>query len=288
MMRVAILMTVFNRRELTLACLRCCDAAVGQVKAEGKYSFSFYLTDDGSTDGTAGAVSAAFPDVHIIKGSGSLFWNRGMNAAWEAAAKGDYDFYLWLNNDTMVSENAFSALLENSSYLRHRAIVVGTAAGSDGTMSYGGRMKDGRMVAPDKEIPVPCDIFNGNLVLVPKAVYEALGMLEPRYSHSFGDFDYGVRARKKGINPVVAPGTLAVCDRNGDLPEWRNSSHSLRERYRILMSPKGRPFREQFLYDARCRGTFFAAVHFLSLNFKVLFPKTDKKTKRPPSQAISL
>ena len=282
-------MTVFNRRETTLECLRHCYAAAAHVKTDGRGSFSFsvYMTDDGSTDGTAETVSAAFPDVRIIKGSGSLYWNRGMIAAWEAAAKEDYDFYLWLNNDTMVSENAFSVLLENSSYLRHRAIVAGTVAGRDGKLSYGGRTKDGRIVPPDKEIPVPCDTFNGNLVLVPRAVYNAAGMLEPRYSHSFGDFDYGVRALKKGINPVVAPGVLAVCDRNGDVPEWRNSSHSLRERYRILMSPKGRPFREQFLYDARCRNAVFAVMHFLSLNFRVLFPKREKKTKRPPSQATS-
>ena len=45
------------------------------------------------------AVGKMFPQVHIIKGDGNLFWNRGMYMAWQAAIKEkDYDFYLWLND----------------------------------------------------------------------------------------------------------------------------------------------------------------------------------------------
>jgi len=276
MQTVAILLTVFNRREMTLSCLRSCYAEIDALKAEAKYSFSVYMTDDGSTDGVSEAVSEKFPDVHIIKGDGSLYWNRGMIAAWNEAAKEDYDFYLWMNNDTVPVENAFSVLLENSSYLRHRAIVVGTAEDSDGQLSYGGRTRKGRIVRPDPEIPVPCDIFNGNMVLVPSCVYKTLGTMDPKFSHGFGDFDYGIRAVKEGLTAVVAPGILAVCDRNPGIPKWRDSSLALKERYSAVMSPKGRPFREQFLYDVRKSGAVAAVAHFLSLNVKVLFPKRKR------------
>lgn len=276
MQTVALLFTAFNRREMTLDCLRLCYAEIEAVKADARYSFSVYLTDDGSTDGLSEAVAGAFSDVHIIKGDGTLFWNRGMIAAWKAASKEDFDFYLWMNNDTMPVPGSFSVLLENSFYLGHRAIVVGTAVDSAGNLSYGGRTKNGKLIEPDPEIPVPCDIFNGNMVLVPKPVYEILGTMEPKYTHGFGDFDYGVRAMKDDITSVVAPGILASCDRNPGIPRWRDASLPLKKRYRDLMSPKGRPFGEQFLYDVRKSGILFAIVHFISINIKVVFPKRNR------------
>lgn len=272
-MNVAVLLSVFNRKESTLQCLARCYEQISAFRASGKYKFDIYLTEDGCTDGTAEAVASEFPEVRIVHGDGSLFWNRGMCAAWNEAAKEGYDFYLWINDDTMIRPGAFAILLENSSSLGHKAIVVGTASDSKGSLSYGGRTRKGKIISPDPMIPVACDIFNGNLVLVPRYVFKILGTMDPRYSHSFGDFDYGVRAMKKGITEVVAPGILADCDRNPGYPKWRNPSIPLRERYAALLSPKGRPFGEQFLYDRRCFGSIKAVVHFFSLNLRVLFPK---------------
>ena len=192
------------------------------------------------------------------------------------AAKEDPDFYIWLNDDMLLKPGAFSVLLENSSYLKHRAIVVGTAVDSKGEYSYGGRTVYGRIIPPDPVIPVVCDIFNGNLVLVPKSVYEAVGTMDQFYSHGFGDFDYGVRADKAGITSVVAPGVLAVCDRNPGIPKWRNAAFPLKERFSALSDPKGRPLKEQFVYDSRRSNVFVAAGHICSILLKVLFPKREK------------
>ncbi len=275
-MTVAVLMTVHNRKSSTLKCLSLLYQQTDALKRAGKYAFSVYLTDDGSTDGTSEAVGGLFPDVNIIHGDGSLYWNRGMCEAWDVAARTSPDFYLWLNDDTMLKTGAIAALLENSTYLGHRAIVAGTAEDHLGRLSYGGRTKYGRIITPDPMIPEPCDIFNGNLVLVPDFVYRRLGTLDRIYSHSFGDFDYGVRAAKKNLTAVVAPGVLAECDRNEALPKWRDPAFSLKVRYASIMGPKGRPFKEQFIYDFRAFGPVRAMLHFLSLNLKVLFPMRYK------------
>ncbi len=275
-MRVAVLIAARNRKEKTLSCLRNCGAQVDFLRAEGKYSFEIYLTDDGSTDGTPEAVAAEFPEVHIIRGDGTLYWNRGMRAAWTEAAKGGFDFYIWLNDDTVLERGAFAVMLENSAFLGHNSILVGTAVDGNGAYSYGGRTLSGRIVPPDPDIPIVCDIFNGNFVLVPKAVYEVVGMMDPIYCHSFGDYDYGVRAAKAGIASLVAPGILGKCDRNPGPPKWRDASLSLKERVRALRDPKGRPFREQFVYDTRSANFFTAVGHYVSIFFKVLFPAKKK------------
>lgn len=272
-MCVAILLTVFNRREKTLACLRNCFEQIDSLRVDDKYTVSIYLTDDGSTDGTYETVSSHFPEVHIIRGDGHLYWNHGMRAAWAEAAGKDYDFYLWVNDDTILRPGALASLLENSYYLRHKAIVVGTAVNSEGEYSYGGRDSSGRLVPPDPTIPVPCDTFNGNLVLIPRSVYKVVGMMDAYYSHSFGDYDYGVRADKAGIVSVVAPGVLAECDRDPGIPKWRNGEYPLKERIRALQDPKGRPLNETFLFDTRQHSIFKAVGHCVSLLLKTIFAR---------------
>ena len=272
-MKVAILMSVYNRKEKTMECLDICHSEIESFRSRNEYEFNIFLTEDNCTDGTAEAIAETYPDVKILHGDGNLFWNRGMIKAWNEAVKSSPDFYLWLNDDTMIFKGALSVLLETSSYLKHKAIVVGTAADSSGKLSYGGKNRSDRLIVPDKEIPVSCYTFNGNLVLVPSSVYRKLGTMDIIYSHSFGDFDYGIRADKAGITSVVAPGILARCDRNPGFPKWRDASLPLNERYAAIMSPKGRPFKEQFIYDCRYKNILWAAGHFMSLNMKVLFPK---------------
>ena len=274
-MEVAVLLTVRNRREKTLRCLDEVFRQADLLRGEGDYVLTVYQVDDVSTDATSEAVRERYPQVRLLSGDGSLYWNQGMRLAWETAAADDPDFYCWLNDDTLLREGALSVLLETSLFLRHKAIVVGTAMGADGALSYGGRTRSNKVVEPDPVIPVPCWTFNGNLVLVPRAVWKVLGNLEPLYRHSFGDYDYGVRALKAGVARVVAPGVLADCPRNPGVEPWRSSAYSLRERYAFLFSPKGRPPREQFRYDCRSMGFFRAVGHFVSLNLKVLFPRQN-------------
>ncbi len=266
-------MTVFNRREQTLACLDNCYRQFDSMRGDGKYTFSIWLVDDGSTDGTSEAVRERYPQVHLIRGNGSLFWNQGMRLAWSSAEESKPDFYLWLNDDTLLKEGAIASLMETSEFLKHRSIVVGTTSNAKGELSYGGRTKSNKIVVPDAEIPVPCYTFNGNIVLIPSSVHHVLGNLEERYHHSFGDYDYGVRAAKKGITRAVAAGVLGVCDRNPGTPKWRNAAYPLDERIKYLLGPKGRPPREQFCYDCRDKGVFWAVGHAISILFKVLFPK---------------
>lgn len=270
---VAALLTVFNRKAKTLACLESLYVQCEAISAEGRYRFSAFMVDDGCTDGTSEAVRERFPQTHIIRTDGGLFWNQGMRKAWDEAAREDFDFYLLINDDITLADGALDALLENSTFLRHRAIVVGTTSNSSGTITYGGRTKSNKIVQPDPAIPVSCHMFNGNLVLIPKFVYEKVGNLSPAYQHSFGDYDYGVRARKLGIACVVAPGVLAVCERNSGPEKWRNATFPVRERLAYLKSPKGRPPKEQFIFDSRLKGLLYAVGHGISVLFKMLFSR---------------
>jgi GT2 family glycosyltransferase len=79
--RTAVLITCHNRKPKTLACL----AALFNQELSPEVTIDVYLVDDGSTDGTAEAVHQAYPQVKILQGDGSLFWNRGMRKAFAEA-----------------------------------------------------------------------------------------------------------------------------------------------------------------------------------------------------------
>jgi GT2 family glycosyltransferase len=273
-MLIAAILTCHNRRDKTLACLSALYAARDRAAELG---LQVYLTDDGSTDGTAAAVRAFDPRIQVVQGTGGLYWNRGMVAAWRAALESDgaYDAFLLLNDDTLLDADALSVLLEPAGKIRTNAIIVGAVRDPEsGELTYGGirrtsRWHPGRTTQlPIASEPQDADTFNANCVLVPAGCVERIGTLDPVFTHAMGDFDYGLRARKAGIRVVVAPGTVGTCPRNDLRGSWRDSSLSTRERLRRLNSPKGLPYREWQQYLRRHGAPFpwlLAAAPLISI-----------------------
>ena len=214
---VAVLMTCHNRRALTVRCLESLRAQKSDAE------LALFVVDDGSSDGTADAVRAAWPAARIITGNGSLFWNGGMRLAWETAAKaGSFDHYLWLNDDVVLDPGAIDRLVREAAGLADAdgaAIVCGsTRRPGTGEVSYGGqrRVHPRRplrlTVAPPGRAPIAVESFSGNIVLVSAAAYARLGNLAPAYVHIFGDLDYGLRARAAGVPVYAGSGYFGECE----------------------------------------------------------------------------
>lgn len=259
---IAVLMTSFNRREHTLSCL---ERLFEQARGENAklFDLTVVLVDDGSTDGTAKAVHWMFPEVFLLEGDGSLYWNRGMHRAFAYALERKSDFYLWLNDDTLLLPGALHRLwtaMQQLAQAKIAAIVTGSTCDEhSGKLSYGGMRWSGDWlrqavgIEPGDEL-IPCDTMNGNCTLIPHAIAQALGNLDPAFQHSFGDFDYGFRARAAGFPIFVAPGLFGSCSDNSHEGTWRDPKASFLKRWRHLNSPKGSPFGEWSLYCRRHLG----------------------------------
>lgn len=270
MLAIAALLTVFNRREKTL---RCLSRLLDQVTND-HISLEVFMVDDGSSDGTTQSVKEQFPSVNIIYGTGNLFWNRGMYLAWQTAAKYKaFDYYFWINDDTFLLPGALRRLLQTSEEFNQKAIVVGTTSTNNDVtqLTYGGRDKKGRVLAP-KDYAIPCNHFNGNIVLVPKFAYELLGPNDPVFHHALGDFDYGKRAYKRGIKMMVAPGVLGTCDAHEVLPDWCNPKISLKKRWTAFRTPLGQNPEELFIYNFRHDGMGKALYNYLTNHLRVILP----------------
>ena len=258
MVRVAAVMTCFNRREKTLDCLRSLRRQRGH-NAE----IVPYVVDDGSTDGTAEAVRREHPEARLIAGDGSLYWGGGMRLALERAFSGDHDYYLWLNDDIDLDDDAVARLLSTARSLeadgRGPAIVVGSMRHPEsGNVTYGGRFRPSRrrrtqfvVMDPPADGPRPTETFNGNLVLVPATVAARVGNVDPAFRQQWGDQDYGLRARAAGIGAWVAPGTFGACARN---PEVVYGRRPLLQELRDLASIKQLPPRDWATFTRRWAG----------------------------------
>jgi len=258
---IAVLLTCYNRKEVTLSCL---DNLFKNNIPDG-YSFKVFLVDDGSTDGTDDAVREVYPQVNIIKGDGSLFWNGGMRVAFEAAMKVKYDYYLWLNDDTLLYSTTIESLIKASKELKERlgqsAIVVGaTQDENDGRLTYGGVDRKSSwkrtaftLVEPSDE-PVECETMNGNCVLIPDEIAQSIGGMEPKFSHAMGDLDYGLRARYAGFSVWVAPGYVGTCSNNPVLGSINDRSLPVRDRFKKLIHLKGVPPTPWLVFTRRHTG----------------------------------
>lgn len=266
----AVLLTCFNRKELTLKCLK----QLNQQKTVAV--MDVYLCDDGSTDGTYESVKEKYPTVHIVKGTGNLFWNRGMLVAWQEASKiKEYDAYIWLNDDTFLYDGAFSELIACSRACDDKSIVCGAFCSDLGDFSYGGKKKDNSPLIPNGSMQ---EVYwlNGNCVLVPKYVVDRIGLLDGMFRHHLGDFDYGLRAREAGLKVVTTTKYLGICNPNKIINNRsRKDGLSVVERFKRLYSPLGdNPF-ILFRYTLRHFGLKHAIFIFFALHYNNLL--TDKQ-----------
>lgn len=248
MVKIATLLTCHNRCKKTLACL----GALFQCKMPEGYSLDVFLVDDGSMDGTDTAVRTRYPQVCIIKGDGNLYWNGGMRLAFAAAMDKGFDYYLWLNDDTLLYPTTIETLINTAQCLqakqRKSVIVVGsTQDANDGRLTYGGVIRPRKwkattftLIAP-RDVPVECETMNGNCVLVPQEIAQAVGNMDPKYSHAMGDQDYGLRARYAGFAVWVMAGFAGKCSRNTVAGSFTDPSLSVNVRLRKMIQPKGLP-----------------------------------------------
>lgn len=276
---IAVILTVHNRKEKTIECLK----NIYEQKLES-CTIEIYLTDDGCTDGTAESVVQRYPKVKIIHGDGNLFWNRGMHVAWENASKTNPDYYLWLNDDTKLFNNSLDRLLSYAKQKDNESIIVGSTQLNDinDTMTYGGldgKIKH-RRILPDNQKLKECNTFNGNIVLIPKKVFLKLGFNDYYYRHSFGDIDYGMKATKYGLANYIAPGYYGTCKRNNPIPLFRRKCYSLIKRYKLLYSPLGaNPF-ESLHLNVKYYSIYKSIWLFIKLHLNVLFPVDHTKFEK--------
>lgn len=246
---IAILMTCHNRAATTLECLKRLMPQLGSAD-------KVFLVDDGSTDGTGAKVRSEFPMIRVIDADGSLYWAKGMRKAWGAAVdeRSDWDAYLWLNDDTMLSPDAMEKMLANDD---GRSLVIGNLCDNTGRIVYGLNVNGW---------------VNGNCVLVPRAIYERIGMICGEYSHAWADSDYACQVNHAGF-AIVGAGDVGTAEWHPLRPSL--AGNSLVQRWRLLFAPKGWDLHDLWLYRCRNWSVFHAVASVVHMACHVLFSRAE-------------
>ncbi len=276
---IAIILTVYNRKDVTLKGLEYLYKTI----KKSSFNCDVFMTDDNSTDGTSEAVKSKFPDVNILKGNGSLFWGGGMNYAWNVAAKTkNYDYYIWFNDDSFLFDNAINILLDPIDEVGEDSIICGAFCDSidNKKATYGGRLlNNGPFLTPNGTVQ-EFKYLNGNLVLIPQKVFQKLGYIDSHFRHSMGDYDYGLRALNEGVKLFLAKEFVGICNRHdSNVPKCYNRTLSLRQRLKAINYPVGPDFRARVLYVYRHQGLLPSCLMGGAIILKTIFPLLYKNNR---------
>lgn len=287
-MKIAILLTCFNRKAKTLRCLKSVKESHRQANSAIEYDI--YITDDGSADGTSEALRELdeIGKIVILKGTGNLFWNGGMNNSWDyASSHGEYNGYLWLNDDSIVYPQFWKDLLATEMFCRREygrgGIYIGsTCDPKTKEFTYGGfkflsklSLKD-EFIIPNGKVPQKCECGHGNITFISSDVEKKMGHLYRKYHHGGGDHDYTYRAFKKKLPVLVMPNYAGECE-NDHLsnPKSEFENLGLKKRWKLLFSPLGYNLHNTMIFQRRCFPYRYPFVLLTGI-FRVLFPSLHR------------
>lgn len=135
----------------------------------------------------------------------------------------EWDYYLLINDDVEIMENLFYELINTNLWIEQKfhqpGIVSGItcSSGDHSKRTYGGRVWANRLFAKTRPIlpngePQLCTFTNANIMLVPRAIVDQIGIFYGGYQHGYADYDYSCMARKKGIPVIVTAHFCGICD----------------------------------------------------------------------------
>lgn len=297
-MKIAVLLTCFNRREKTLSCLSSLFYAleVYNNKYENKIDLSIYLTDDGCTDGTGNAVRENFIDknITILQGTGNLFWAGGMRFAWDAALKDSpqWNYYLLINDDTNMLPCLFDDLLQTDKYCVAKYGKHGVYTGfikdpETGKASFGGSTS--HLLTP-KDHPLECTSACANVMFFSKFVVDVIGRFDERYIHAGCDYDYSRMACRANIPVLTTYSFVGECENEHRKEDIDTSKMTFSQRKKFMYKPTtGRI--DYLLYIKKfwpkkyyASKTLFLIELYMPKLYKMIFEQRRKKISQKHMQ----
>ncbi|MGH3715146.1 MAG: glycosyltransferase family 2 protein [Micromonosporaceae bacterium] len=220
---VSVIVVSYQTRELVLRCLA---ALRPGVPAE------VIVVDNGSSDGSADAIKAAFPQVTLVRLNQNIGWGRAVNAA-AGHACGDY--LLLLNPDAVGVGDVVSELAGFAAAYPENKLYTGRTLRADGgddwlscfalpslwgyacfALGLSSVFRHSRLFNPEslpwydrrtvREVPAA----SGCLLLVERAAFETLGGFDPRYFLYSEDTDLCARAAAYGWRPLLDPDAAVI------------------------------------------------------------------------------
>lgn len=236
---------VFNRKELTLQCLR----SIRRLNLAG-IDLRVMVVDDASPDGTGNAVRVQFPEVEVIDGDGELWYSEGTNVGIRKALERGTDYVWQINDDQVFDSEALKELVGTAE--RFSNSVVGSAlllwdtphkvfqvAPVWKTLGGGWIHWYNQTVWTLPDGPFEVAQIVGNSMLVPASAYRRAGLLDSRRFPMLGDGEFSPRLKRNGFRLLIEPRSRVFCLPN--TPPPRISQMTFNEKVQALFGDRRKP-----------------------------------------------
>ncbi len=211
---VAIILVNWNGFAFTKNCL--------ESLAEIDYSnFSVIVVDNASSDGSVPLLKKAYPSMKLIENNSNRGFTGGNNLAISAALAEGYDYILLLNNDTEVSKNFLSRLVETIHsdpkmgiiqplilFNQNRSLIWSAGGIFQKWLGKSITLADRTPINRFKNPFTDLDWATGCCMLVRATVFQNIGLLNDSFFAYFEDVDFSIRASKRGFKIGLEPSAI--------------------------------------------------------------------------------
>jgi GT2 family glycosyltransferase len=216
---IAVVIVNWNGRSLLDACL-------GSLLQQTPPPQFIFLVDNGSTDGSAEYVRAAWPSVIVLETQTNLGFAGGNNVGIRAALAAGADAILLLNNDAQLLPAALerlgSALGPDGSNVAAAAPKILYRSTPEVIWAAGARLDWWRGLAVDRGLneldvgqydrPEQVQAATACCLLVRSDAFREVGLLDEGYFMYFEDADFAVRLNKSGRRIAYEPRARVLHD----------------------------------------------------------------------------
>ena len=210
-MKTGIVICNYNKKEYVMKCIE-------SLEKQTCKDFEIFVVDNASTDGSTEAMTEVFGEaVHLLRLPENLGGTGGFNAGLRQALKGDFDYFLLLDNDVVLKEDCLSELERLMGSHREVGILgckILLMDQPDTIQEFGPildpenvnfilRYRGEKDTLPLPEI-LPCDYVPACAMLVRREVVDKIGLMPEDNFIYYDDIEWCVRCREAGWQVAAA------------------------------------------------------------------------------------
>jgi GT2 family glycosyltransferase len=208
-MKIAIVLPVFNRKDITLRCL-------DSLYSVPDDKYLIIVVDSGSTDGTREAVRKNYSEVTLLETTPESWWAAATNIGIKEAVKAGCKYILTYNDDNVATTETLNRLVETAEQYPCSIISsVKCSYQNPDVVLFAGRrrarftdrsyfMNRGQTYDQIGTGTRKVDWLHGQCTLFPATVFEAVGLFdENSFPHLYADDDLILRAKQAGYDLLV-------------------------------------------------------------------------------------
>lgn len=224
--RISVIIISYNCKQYVEDCIKSiiltCYEAIPEI----------IIVDNNSSDDTVKYISNLYPEVKIIENNE----NKGYAAAINIGVKASSGYYLILSNaDIIYKKNSVYGLIEKLIYYNNNAIVGPQQLYNDGTYqrSYGylPNIKRGifdllsiikfklklrkKSFENGKRKDIKVEYLDGAVLSTTRLIFNKLNGFDERFFFYSEEADFCYRAKKEGINSILATEYQVIHHRGG-------------------------------------------------------------------------